>query len=84
MLSDRERDELLIRLDERIDRMRKDQKDLKTAMESDEGFARCQLHQQKVISVEDSIKWTKRSAFGALIALIVKMVYEWIAPTISG
>jgi hypothetical protein len=76
MLSERERDELLIRLDDRVERIRKDQENLKAAMESDEGFTRCQLHAQKVSDIEQSLKRTKRGALAAIISIAIKFVFD--------
>jgi hypothetical protein len=84
MLSEQKRDELLIRLDERMKKNRNDVKDLKAAMESDEGFNRCQLHSQKMAGIENSVKRTKRSAWTAVIALVGKIAWEYIAPVFPG
>ena len=84
MLTDRERDELLIRLDERMTKVRNDQKELKEAMASDEGFTRCQLHNQRMESIERSTLLAKRSAVAAVVAIIGKIAWEYIHPMFPG
>ena len=73
--------EILIRLDERVYKIREDQKELKDAMNSDAGFTRCQVHAKDVQTLQnsfDSLKWYKRTAIGAGIALLVKMAWDLI------
>jgi hypothetical protein len=74
MLTDEKRDELLIRLDERLIRVRNDQKELKIAMNSPEGFTRCQLHNKDV----KTIKWQQRTVFAAFLGIIGKLGFDFL------
>ena len=84
MLSDKERDELLIRLDERIQKVREDMVTLKGAMSSDDGFTRCQLHGQKMNDIEQSLKWTKRGVWAAVLSVAIKFGFDKISPYLPG
>lgn len=66
MLTDHERDELLIRLDERTKEMKAE---IKIA-NSPEGFARCQVHAAKMEQLQNSHKWTKRGIFATFLAFL--------------
>ena len=75
-LSDKERDELLIRLDERMHATHEVVHELKTSMKSDDGFARCQVHKEKVATIEKSVKVAKRLTWAAVLALLGKLCWE--------
>ena len=83
LMSDKERDELLIRLDERLSKVKEDMGTLKSNMSSDEGFTRCQLHAQRVNGIENSIATVKRIAWAAVIGLVVKVGWDKLAPHIN-
>lgn len=74
MLTDNDRDELLIRIDERVDELRRDMKHAK----GDKGFARCQVHTTKMNAIQNSLKWSKRTIIGGSIAVALKFIYEQI------
>ena len=74
MLTDYQRDELLIRIDERVDKLRGDMREAK----STEGFARCQVHATQVENIQNSFKWSKRLVVGAILSLIIKGVWPYI------
>jgi hypothetical protein len=65
MLTAKQRDELLLRIDERVEKLRGDMKDAKSA----EGFARCQVHQREMDNIKNSLKWSKRTVIGGVITL---------------
>ena len=69
-----ERDELLIRLDERMDNMRTDQKELKSTMEG-KGFAMCQLHGADLKRLKRNWSWSRNLGVSGLIALAGKYLY---------
>jgi hypothetical protein len=69
-----ERDELLIRLDERMINMRKDQKELKSTMEG-KGFATCQLHGADLKRLKRNWAWSRNLGVSGLIALAGKYLY---------
>jgi hypothetical protein len=69
MLTDNQRDELLIRLDERVAKIREDQKELKKTTASKE----------RVEKIENSQRWTRRTVWGALIGLLVKLGWDAFA-----
>jgi hypothetical protein len=75
-----QRDELLIRLDERVDKIREDQKSL-TETITGEGFARCQVHDDKLKKLESTVTWSRRGIIGTAIALAGKFIYGFIVPT---
>ena len=54
------------------------------AMESDEGFTRCQLHAQKMVDMEKSITLVKRSTIAAVVAIVGKIAWEYVAPMFPG
>jgi hypothetical protein len=72
-----ERDELLIRLDERMDNMRTDQKDLKKTMEG-KGFAMCQLHGADLKRLKRNWAWSRNLGVSGLIVLAGKYLYSLI------
>jgi hypothetical protein len=74
------RDELLIRLDERVDKIREDQKSL-TATITGKGFARCQVHDDKLAKIESTVTWSRRGIIGTALALAGKFIYGLIVPT---
>jgi len=80
MLTEEKRDELLIRLDERVEKIRGDQKDFKKTMEG-KGFGQCQVHEDKLKKLESTVTWTKRGVLGTAIALAGKFLYGFIVPT---
>ncbi len=75
-----ERDELLIRLDERVDNIREDQKDLHKKLEGD-GFARCQVHDNQLKKIESTVKWGSRGLVGGSVILIGKFIYGIFMPS---
>jgi hypothetical protein len=79
-MNEEQRDELLIRLDERVDNIRKDQKSLKETL-TKEGFARCQVHDDKLKKLESTMTWTKRGVLGTVLAVAGKFLYGFIMPT---
>jgi hypothetical protein len=72
MLTAKQRDELLIRIDERVDKLRADMKDAKSA----EGFARCQVHSTEMNAIKNSLKWSKRAVIGGVLTLIGKFIFD--------
>ena len=74
MLTPDQQAEILIRLDERVKKIRDDQKDMKTKMESTEGYPRCQMHQQDLDEIKGIIKWVRRTTIGAVITTIIGAV----------
>jgi hypothetical protein len=74
-----ERDELLIRLDERMDKVRSDQKDFKRTMEG-KGFAACQLHAADLKRLKRNWAWSRNIGASGMIALVGKYLYSLISP----
>ena len=72
MLTDDQRDELLIRIDERVEKLRGDMKEAKSA----DGFARCQVHQSEMDNIKNSLKWSKRTVVGGVLTLIGKFIFD--------
>lgn len=68
-MDDRERDELLIRIDERL----KTVHDHMETATSPEGFARCQVHTEQIKSLDGNMKWYKRGVFAVLITVLTKI-----------
>lgn len=75
MLTQDKRDEMLIRMDERIGKLREDMKVAKSA----EGFARCQVHTAKMDRIQSNTKWMKRSGIAAVAAVAGKYLYNFFA-----
>ncbi len=77
-----DRDELLIRLDERVEKIRKDQKSFNTIAVSPKGWGRCQVHETKIESSRSTIKWVRRTFSVAALGLICKALYStfWGGP----
>jgi hypothetical protein len=75
-----ERDELLIRLDERVEKIREDQKGF-NEIATGEGWGRCQVHTNDLNSIKSTVKWTRRTVIGGSIALIGKFLYGFFMPT---
>ena len=75
MLTAKQRDELLVRIDERVNELRDDMKTAKI----ETGFARCQVHATQVENIQNSLKWSKRLVVGAILSLIVKGVWPYIS-----
>jgi len=77
MLSDRERDELLIRMDERVEQMNRHMK----VATSSEGFARCQVHKTEVQNLKNSFTRYRRIVYGILTTILsalgLKMLLNW-------
>ena len=69
MLTRQERDELLVRIDERVSKLRDDMKTAK----STEGFARCQVHQSEMDNIKNSLKWSRRTVLGGILLLSVRL-----------
>jgi len=76
-MNESDRDELLIRLDERVENIRKDQKKFNATAESEEGWGRCQVHQTKIASAGSFLKWSKRTFSVAMLGLIGKFLYSF-------
>jgi hypothetical protein len=74
MLSEQQRDELLIRLDERVDKIRTDQKNFQETADGD-GWGRCQVHTRDLESIKSTVKWTHRTVIGGALALVGKFIY---------
>jgi hypothetical protein len=70
-----ERDELLIRLDERMGNMRADQKELKSTMEG-KGYAMCQLHAADLKRLKRNWSWSRNLGVTGLLALAGKYLYS--------
>ena len=79
-MTEDQRDELLIRLDERVKKVREDQKDLKATMEGD-GFGNCQVHADKLEKLESTAKWSQRGVIAGAITLIGQFLYRLVIPT---
>ena len=75
MLTDADRDELLIRIDERVKKLRDDMKEAKSAA----GFARCQVHAAQVEDIKSLLTWGKRLIAGGVVGFIVKELWPNIA-----
>lgn len=73
LLTQEQRDEMLIRMDERVGKLREDMREAK----SDKGFARCQVHSAKVDRIQSNTKWMKRTGVAALIAVAGKYLYNF-------
>lgn len=65
-MTEKERDELLIRLDERT---KKVEENIQKA-NSPEGFTRCQVHATEMLNLKNSMKWTKRGIFATFLAFL--------------
>jgi len=70
------RDELLIRIDERLGSMQDKIAEITTQIDSPDGSARCQLHHQAIEDLKDSRKWFKRSVLGLLLGFILKLGWD--------
>ena len=79
-MNEEQRDELLIRLDERVEKIREDQKTLSSTLEG-KGFARCQVHDDQLKKIEGTVKWSQRGLIGGSIVLIGKFIYGFIVPS---
>ena len=81
-MNEKERDELLIRLDERMEKVRKDQKAFNDIAISPEGWGRCQVHETRIESTGSFLKWAKRTFSVAALGLIGKVLYStfWGGP----
>jgi hypothetical protein len=81
-MNEGERDELLIRLDERVEHMHKTQVNFIDTATSPEGWGRCQVHATKIESAGSFLKWTKRTFSVAALGLIGKVLYStfWGGP----
>jgi hypothetical protein len=67
--------DLLVRIDERVDELRRDMKLAK----SKDGFARCQVHKTEVDGVLKSVTWGRRLVVGGILSLIVKGLWPHIS-----
>ncbi len=81
-MNEKDRDELLIRLDERVDKIRKDQKSFNDIAISTTGWGRCQVHKAKIDSAGSFLKWSKRTFSVAALGLMCKVLYTtfWGGP----
>jgi hypothetical protein len=68
-MNQEERDELLIRIDERVKKIRLDQRTLTEEANSKEGFARCQVHKADTENMNRSLSRLRRSIWGMAIAI---------------
>jgi len=75
-LTEATRDELLIRMDERLGNLIKKHEDFEVLMNSDEGPARCQLHKKDIDDLAESFKWPKRAAVGAAVGVVIKVIWD--------
>ena len=75
MLTAKQRDELLIRIDERVSKLRDDMRTAK----GDTGFARCQVHSTEMNTIKNWFKWSKRLVVGAILSLIIGGVWRYIS-----
>jgi hypothetical protein len=73
-------DELLIRLDERVGKIREDQKMLKDTLEG-QGLARCQVHDDKLNKLESTVTWSRRGLIAGALTLAGKFLYGFIIPS---
>lgn len=73
MLTQEQRDEMLIRMDERVGKLREDMKEAKSAA----GFARCQVHAEKVDRIQSNTKWFKRTGLLAMVGVAGKYLYDF-------
>ncbi len=77
MLSDDKRDELLIRMDERIEKINTHMK----VATSKEGFARCQVHRTEVEGLKKDFTRYRRIVYSILATILsavgLKMVLNW-------
>lgn len=78
-----QRDELLIRLDERVHKIREDQKAFNEKAEGSEGWGRCQVHEADLKDLKSTVKWTRRTVIGAAVAFVGKMIYSFIGQSPS-
>ncbi len=78
MLSDEKRDELLIRMDERVEQMSRHMK----VATSSEGFARCQVHRTEVEGLKKDFTRYRRIVYGILTTVLsaigLKMLANWL------
>ncbi len=81
-MNEDDRDELLIRLDERVEKIRKDQKAFNTIAVSPKGWGRCQVHETKIESARSTLKWAKRTFSVAALGVLGKVLYStfWGGP----
>jgi hypothetical protein len=79
-MDEAQRDELLIRLDERVDKIREDQKSL-TETVTGKGFPRCQVHDDQLKKIESTVTWSRRGIIGTALALAGKFIYGFITPS---
>ncbi len=79
-MDEEQRDELLIRLDERVEKIRDDQKSF-NKIATGAGWGRCQVHAADLDSIKSTVKWTRRTVIGGAIALIGKFVSGFFMPT---
>lgn len=73
MLTDDERDALLIRLDERTQQLITDM----TLAKSQTGFARCQVHATEMQTIKDSAKWSRRVVGGGVLLMMLKGAWDY-------
>ena len=73
MLTDDQRDELLIRIDERVSKLGGDMKQAKSA----EGFARCQVHKTQIDAMQTSLTWARRLVVGGILSLSIKALWPY-------
>lgn len=85
ILTEQTRDELLIRVDERLMALTEHAERMQEVLDSEEGTARCKLHQKDIEAVAirmdnlgESLKWPKRAAVGAMIGVAVKVMWDGI------
>ncbi|NIP55189.1 MAG: hypothetical protein GWN00_34175 [Aliifodinibius sp.] len=78
MLTDKERDELLIRMDERVGQMNRHMK----VATSEKGFARCQVHRTEVEGLKKDFTRYRRIVYGILTTILsaigLKMLANWL------
>ncbi len=65
------RDELLIRIDERVHQLTKCQLQLSNKANSDIGFTRCQVHRNEVSTMVNSFKNLKKLLWGSIATFLL-------------
>ncbi len=78
-MNESQRDELLVRLDERVDNIRSDQKKFHTAAVG-LGWGRCQVHTNDIKDIKSTMKWANRGIGGLSLAMIGKFIYSFFVP----
>lgn len=85
-LSEDKRDELLIRVDERVENLIKRMDEFITLASGQSGFNRCAARLEKIEHIERNVKavqdnraWFERSFIGFILVAIAKWAYEFLS-----